>query len=198
MTYPLWAHWSVTVSSEGFLHFPLKPLTFSQAGHPWRCQGEPVQQFLCPPSQQWVSPGWVLVGWFFFIPSTARAFREWVHECCLAVSLQWCSRASLSPPICWSHHKAIWPLPLHQWQATIRLGFPKQDDLQSEFCHDLFVAGRRAKRKTEGPVFNCLLPLSNFSGTSLGRQKKPQDLDFSSTSSAQPEQFICVTWQQGS
>jgi len=42
---------------------------------------------------------------------------------------------------------------------------------QSEFCHDLFVVGRRAKRKTEGSVFNCLLPVSNLSGTSLGRQK---------------------------
>lgn len=53
------------------------------------------------------------------------------------------------------------------------LDFPnKMICRQSEFCHDLFVAGRRAKRKTEGPVFNCLLPVSNLSGTSLGRQKK--------------------------
>lgn len=43
---------------------------------------------------------------------------------------------------------------------------------QSRFCRDLFVVGRRARRQTEGPVFNCLLPVSNLSGTSLGRQKK--------------------------
>lgn len=63
---------------------------------------------------------------------------------------------------------------------------------QSEFYHHLFVVGRRAKRKTEGLVFNRLLPMSNLSGMSLGRQKKDQDLDFSSTSSAQLEPFVCV------
>lgn len=109
---------------------------------------------------------------FFPIILTATAFREWVSECSLAVCLQWCTRASLSPPTYWSHHKAIWPLPLHQWQATIRAGFPNKIICrEGELCHDLFAVGW-AKRKTEGPIFKSLLPVSNLSRTSLDRRKK--------------------------
>lgn len=157
MTYPLWAHLVCDCFIWRFLALSSEASDFLAGRAPMEVPGWASAVVSVSPISamgfSWLGWGgvWFVFGFFFFIPSTARAFREWVHECCLAVSLQWCSRASLSPPICWSHHKAIWPLPLHQWQATIRLGFPKQDDLQTEWILPWFIcSGEKSQEEDRG------------------------------------------------
>lgn len=206
MTYPLWAHLVCDCFIWRFLALSSEASDFLAGRAPMEVPGWASAVVSVSPISamgfSWLGwgGGWFVFGCFFF--SFHRLQEHLENECMSAAWLLVFSDVL-------GHHCHLLSAEVTTKQFDLSLctsdrplsglDFPnKMICRQSEFCHDLFVAGRRAKRKTEGPVFNCLLPVSNLSGTSLGRQKKTQDLDFSSTSSAQAEQFICVAWQQGS